>query len=114
MPDQTVYNTAETARRFTENAAEVARFSAGQGAKINRQVMDAWAASTDATLQATFELQNAAIAAGRTVLEATGNGNLALFQQWADVVRQAQQATLDAWQASKEATEKMGTMPGSN
>src|SRR5262249_41532770 len=102
---------SDTARRFTENASEAARYSAEQGTRINRQVLDAWTANTEATLKATFELQNAAIAAGRAMIEATGAGNMAFIQQWADVVLQAQQTTLDAWKMSKQDAEKLGTPP---
>jgi len=114
MNTQNTYSAAETARRFTENAADATRLGAEQGLRINRQMIDAWATNTEATLKATFELQNAAIAAGRTVLEATGTGNMAYMEQWADVVRRAQQATLDAWQVNKQAAKKLGTVPATS
>jgi hypothetical protein len=78
---------------------------------ITRQVVDAWEMSTEATLKATFELQNAMITAGQKLIETPANGNVKFMQQWADVVHQAQKATLDAWEISKQAAEKMLMVP---
>jgi hypothetical protein len=78
---------------------------------ITRQVIDAWEMSTEATLKATFELQNAMITAGQKLIETPSNGNLKFIQQWADVVHQAQKSTFDAWEISKQAAEKMLMIP---
>jgi hypothetical protein len=72
---------------------------------MNRQLANLWVAGAEANLKAAFELQNAAIAAGHSLFEATGT-NPAFYEQWTTMVRQAQQATLEAWQASKRIGEQ--------
>jgi hypothetical protein len=78
---------------------------------FTRQMVEAWEMSTEATLKASFDLQNAMIAAGQKLIETPSGGNFKFVQQWADMVHQAQKSTLEAWAASKEAAEKMVLAP---
>ena len=50
-----------------------------------RQLTDAWIAGVEAALQTTFQLQNASLIAGRSLLE-----------HWETALEQGQQAVLDA------------------
>ena len=78
---------------------------------FTRQMVEAWEMSTEATLKATFDLQNAMIAAGQKLIETPSGGNFKFVQQWADMVHQAQKSTFDAWEISKQAAEKMLMIP---
>ena len=89
---------------MSERAREATRQGVEQSYTISRQVLDAWTTSTEATLKASFDLQNAAIAAGRSLLGPADNYNQALYKQWADTVGLAQKATLDALNATKRLT----------
>ncbi len=111
MTEQMFTNQAEqateAARHLAETTMQTARVGLQQSAQASRQVLDAWAAGTEATLKATFELQNAAIATGRALFGGAEHGEPEAIQHMADVVQQAQQATLDAWQASLNAAARL-------
>jgi hypothetical protein len=77
--------TNESPRRV---AAEAARGLLDDSSEVGRKLFNAWVTGAEATLKATFELQNASLAAGRSLL-----------QQWDCVAQQAQEATLDAFHA---------------
>ena len=57
-------------------------------------------------------------AAGLSFLDASTNSSRNVVQQWTEAARQAQQATLEVWQASAGAGERLlagtasGEMPG--
>lgn len=119
--DEAARTAREASRRVAEGAAEAFRnagqasmHSAQQGAAVNREVFNAWRASTEATMKATFELKNAAINAGLSLIEATGSGSRAMLDQWVDTVQQAQQRTIEAWQSSMRAADDMAGSTGSN
>jgi hypothetical protein len=105
-PTTPVINGVEMTRRFAEEATSMARQTAERGLAVNRQLLNLWVAGTEANLKAAFELQNAALAAGNSLFAATG-ANPAFYEQWTTIVRQAQQATMDAWQASKRFGEQL-------
>jgi hypothetical protein len=46
-----------------------------------------------------FEVQNAALSTGRSVMDASADCSRNMVQQWTEATREAQQATLDVWQA---------------
>src|SRR5436853_4507332 len=96
-PNQATESMGEQMREGTRKGAEM-------GYNLSKQILDAWASTTEATLKASFDLQNAAIDSGRSLIGPEGNSNQALYQQWANSVRMAQQATLDALDATKRLT----------
>jgi len=102
----------EAARQLAETTVEAVRVGLPQSGQVSRQVLDVWAAGTEATLKATFELQNAAIATGRALFGGAEHGELEAIRQMADVVQQAQRATLDAWQASLNAAARLMSPTG--
>jgi hypothetical protein len=104
-PAGAVIDGIEMTRRYATEATNVARQTAERGLTFNRQLVTLWAAGAEANLKAAFELQNAAMAAGQSLFAATGT-NPAFYEQWTTMVRQAQQATLEAWQASKRLGEQ--------
>jgi hypothetical protein len=46
-------------------------------------------------------------AAGMSFLDASTNSNRDVVQQWTEAARQAQQATLEVWQASASAGDRL-------
>ena len=86
---QSAQDTMQTARTYLEESVEA-----------NRKLFNAYAQGIEATLRGSFEVQNAAFAAGMSFLEASTTSSRNVVQQWTEVTREAQQATLDAWQAS--------------
>ena len=75
--------------------------------EAGRRALSAWVNGTEATLLGTFDVQNAALDASLSVLEAADNSSREALQQWAEAARQAQQAALEAWRTSMRATEQM-------
>ena len=74
-----------------------------------RGIFDAWAAGAEATLKASFEVQNAGLAAGLALLDATSTSQRAAFQEWNVAAQRAQAAALEAFQAQVRATERAAT-----
>jgi hypothetical protein len=70
-----------------------------QANEANRKLFDAWASGMEASLRAAFEVQNAALSTGRALMDASTESSRTVVQQWTEATREAQQATLDVWQA---------------
>ena len=62
-----------------------------------RRLAAAWARGTDSVLEAMFEAQNAAFAAGLSVIDAAVDINLAALSDSADLWREAQRVTRAIW-----------------
>jgi hypothetical protein len=75
-------------------------------AELSRHLLDAWAAGAESALKATFELQNAEIAAGLALFTTGADGNRRAIEQWAAVVRKAQQTVLDTLHTTVRAAEQ--------
>jgi hypothetical protein len=73
----------------------------------SRKIFEAWASGVEATLKATFDAENAALAAGMSMLEATNAADHTAMQQWADAARQAQDAAMEAFRTNLRATQQM-------
>jgi hypothetical protein len=86
----------QTARTYLEESIEA-----------NRKLFKAYAQGIEAALRGGFEVQNAALAAGMSFLDASTNSSRNVAQQWTEVAREAQQATLDAWQAGVGAGDRL-------
>ena len=108
--DEALRITAETSRRTTDTArlaVDAARGYLDQAAPLNRQVLALGLASTRASLQAAFDLQNAAFATGLQMLDTTAKIQAETIKRYADIARQAQQSTLDGYQASASLLESL-------
>ena len=92
----------------TEQVQEAARKGVEQSYTLSKQILDAWVASSEATLKASFDLQNTAIATGRSLLGPADNYSQAIYKQWADTIGLAQKATLDALEATKKLSSQFG------
>ena len=102
--------TSEASRRTLQGAQDVMRTTrayVAESTEANRKLFQAYAEGVEAALKGGFEVQNAAFAAGQSVLDASTNSSRDVLQQWTEIAREAQQATLDLWQAGVGAGEKM-------
>jgi hypothetical protein len=75
--------------------------------EANRKLFSAYTQGVEAALKGGFEVQNAIFAAGQSVFDASTNSSRNVVQQWTEIAREAQQATLDMWQAGVGAGDKM-------
>lgn len=100
-----IFESMEAPRRFVEQTMAATRQTTERGIGMTRQLTNIWVAGAESGLKATIDLQNSTIATGRSLVEATGI-NPSLYDQWAKLVHQAQQITLDAWQNGKRISEE--------
>jgi hypothetical protein len=102
--------TSEASRRTLESAQDVMRTTRAyleESTKANRKLFNAYAEGIEAALKGGFEVQNAMFAASMSLLDASTNSSRDVAQQWTEATQQAQQATLEMWQASVGAGDKM-------
>ena len=90
MAADTAKSTTVEAVKFVQDAAD--RYL-DESASISRAYFAAWSAATQAGLRTTFQLQNSAIQATRTVADAVVQANLSWFDQTAESIRKSQEAT---------------------
>ena len=101
--DEAARTVAEASRRTTEQAQQATRTLLDQATEMNRNLFSAWVSSGEALWRATFEVQNAQLRAGLSWWQTLADSSRAavqVLQQWDAVGRQAQQAGLEAFQAS--------------
>ena len=94
--------TSEASRRTLQGAQDTmgaARSYLEESIEANRKLFTAYAQGIEVALRGSFEVQNAIFAAGLSFLDASANSSRNLAQQWTEAMQEAQQATLDAWQA---------------
>jgi len=102
--------TAESSRRTAEGAraaVSASRELMDDAAQVSRKVFDAWVSGAEATLNATFELQNASLAAGVALLESASTSQLTVLKQWDTAAHEAQQAALQAFRAQVRAINRL-------
>jgi hypothetical protein len=115
---QTVNEAAGEAIRATSEASQRTLLSAqdamrttraymAESTEANRKLFHAYAQGVEAALKGSVEVQNAVLAAGMSFLDASANSSRNVVQQWTEAARQAQQATLEVWQASVGAGDKL-------
>src|SRR5919108_5058549 len=102
--------TSEASRRTLQGAQDAMRTTSAylaESTEANRKLFNAYAQGVEAALKGGFEVQNAIFAAGQSVLDASTTSSRNVLQQWTEIAREAQQATLDLWQAGVGAGDKM-------
>ena len=102
--------TSEASRRTLLSAQDAMRTSRtylAESTEANRKLFNAYARGFEAAIRGSFEVQNAAFAAGMSFLDTSTNSSRNVVQQWTEAARQAQQATLDVWQASTNAGDRL-------
>src|ERR687883_2153567 len=106
--------TSEASRRTLQGAQDAMRTTRAYLAKsteANRKLFQAYAEGVEAAIKGGFEVQNAAFAAGQSILDASTNSSRNMLQQWTEIAREAQEATLEMWQAGGGVGDQM---PGSS
>ena len=109
--------TSEASRRTllsAQDAMRTTRTYLAESTEANRKLFQAYARGVEAAIKGSFEVQNAVLAAGMSVLDASTNSSRNVVQQWTEVARQAQQATLEMWQSGVGAGDKMLASAASN
>jgi hypothetical protein len=102
--------TSEASHRTLQGAQDAARTTRAylaESTEANRKLFNAYAQGVEAALKGSVEVQNAVLAAGMSFLDASTNSSRNVVQQWTEAARQAQQATLEVWQASAGAGDKL-------
>ena len=102
--------TSEASRRTLQGAQDVMRTTRAylaESTEANRKLFQAYAQGVEAALKGGFEVQNAIFTAGQSVLDASANSSRDVVQQWTEIAHEAQQATLDLWQAGVGVGDKM-------
>jgi hypothetical protein len=87
-------------RPASERRSPASPEAADETGDASRRVFEAWVAGTEATLRATFDAQNAALAAGLAIVDATVESQRGLVEEWRRAAEQAQQAALEAFRAT--------------
>jgi hypothetical protein len=104
--DEAARTVAEASRRTTRQAQQFTRALLDQSTEINRGLLNAWLSSSEALVRVAFEVQNAQLSAGlawwRSMADAS-RSTLDIVEQWDGASRKAQQAGLDAFEASARA-----------
>jgi hypothetical protein len=98
---------AETSRRTIEHlqaATQAGRGWLEESSQLNRRLFGAWLTGLEATLKASFEMQNAALTASIPIFDTAAH-------QMVTLARQAQEATLDALRVNVRLMEKVTLGP---
>jgi hypothetical protein len=91
---------ADRSLRTTDTAQAAVQQSLDFANQINRDVFSLWTSAIETNLQASIEVQNAALASSQTLFDTSANLGKDALSRWVAVARQAQTATLNAYQSS--------------
>ena len=79
--------------------------------QFGRDLLSTWSTQSEAALKAAFDAQNAAIEAGLGLFDMGVKGNRQAVEQFSDLVKRTQQATLESWQTAVKAAAKATEPP---
>jgi len=85
-----------------EGVSEAIR-ATSQMSHLTLMVFNAYALAVEAAIKGTIAVLNAMVAAGMAFLDASTTSSCTVAQQWTEAARQAEQATLEVWQAGVSA-----------
>jgi hypothetical protein len=91
--DQFVAEATREAIRGTASAQDALRHYLDELTEIAHTYFTVWNATAQAGMRATFDLQNAWVQAGKTMLDTTTQAGHAMLDQWASSLQQQQTAT---------------------
>jgi hypothetical protein len=100
---------AQAARQSTETAKasiEAARSYFDEANTLGRDLLGTWSTQSEAAMKAAFEAQNAAIDVGLGMFDVSFKGNRQAVEQFSELVKRTQQATLEGWHAAAKAAVK--------
>jgi hypothetical protein len=99
---------AQAARNGTETAKasiEAARSYADDSNALSRDLLSTWTIQSESVLKTAFDAQNAAMDAGLSLFDMGVKGNRQAVEQFSELFKRTQKATLESWQT----TVKMAT-----
>ena len=94
---------AQAARNGTETAKasiEAARSFADDSNAFGRDLLGTWSTQSESVLKTAFDAQNAAIDAGLGLFDLGLKGNREAVEQFSEIVKRTQKATLESWQST--------------
>ena len=77
-----------------------------RGEQFGRDLLGTWSMQSEAALKTAFDAQNAAVDAGLGLFDLGVKGNRQAVEQFAELVKRTQQATLESWQTAVKAAAK--------
>ena len=108
--NEAIRATSEASQRTLLSAQDAMRTTRAyleEATEGNRKLFTAYARGIEAAIKGGFEVQNALMAASMSFLDASTNSSRNVVQQWTEIAHEAQQATLELWQAGVGAGDKM-------
>ena len=99
---QAARNGAET----TKASIETARSYVDDANQFGRDLLSTWSTPGEAALKTAFDAQNAAIEAGLSLFDMGVKGNRQAVEQFTDLVKRTQQATIESWHTAANAAAK--------
>ena len=105
---------AQAARNGTETAKasiEAARTYADDTNALSRDLLGTWSIQSEAAIKTGFEAQNAAIEAGLGLFDLGVKGNRQAVEQFSEIVKRTQKATLETWQTTVKMATKATETP---
>jgi hypothetical protein len=100
---------AQAARSGTETAKasiEAARTYVGETSELGRDLLGTWSVQSEGVLKAAFDAQNAAMDAGLGLFDLSVKGNRQAVEQFSELVKRTQRATLESWQTAVKSAAK--------
>jgi len=97
---------AEAARQGTETAKASMKAASsyfGETNTIGRDLLNSWSLQSETALKAAFDAQTAAIEAGLGLFDVGVQGNRQAIEQFSELVKRTQKATLESWHATVKA-----------
>ena len=94
---------AQAARNGTETAKasiEAARSYADDSNAFGRDLLGTWSIQSESVLKTAFDAQNAAMDAGLGLFDLGLKGNRQAVEQFSEIVKRTQKATLESWQST--------------
>jgi len=94
---------AQAARNGTETAKasiEAARSFADDSNAFGRDLLGTWSTQSESVLKTAFDAQNAAMDAGFGLFDLGLKGNREAVEQFSEIVKRTQRATLESWQST--------------
>jgi len=94
---------AQAARNGTETAKasiEAARSFADDSNAFGRDLLGTWSTQSESVLKTAFDAQNAAMDAGLGLFDLGLKGNREAVEQFSEIVKRTQKATLESWQST--------------
>ena len=74
--------------------------------ELGRDLLGGWSVQSEAAIKAAFDAQNAAMDAGLGLFDLSVKGNRQAVEQFSELVKRTQRATLESWQTTVKAATK--------